>query len=41
MITLALVQLGYPRPIAVNAVRAASAHVGGGDIKEALQRTGS
>jgi Holliday junction resolvasome RuvABC DNA-binding subunit len=41
----ALVQLGYPRPIAVNAVRAASAHVGGGDlatlIKEALQRTGS
>jgi Holliday junction resolvasome RuvABC DNA-binding subunit len=43
--TQALVQLGYPRPIAVHAVSAASAHVGGRDlealIKEALQRTGS
>jgi Holliday junction resolvasome RuvABC DNA-binding subunit len=43
--TQALVQLGYPRPIATNAVNAASAHVGGGDlaalIKEALRRTSS
>jgi Holliday junction resolvasome RuvABC DNA-binding subunit len=43
--TQALVQLGFPRPIAINAVHAASAHVGGGDlealIKEALRRTSS
>jgi Holliday junction resolvasome RuvABC DNA-binding subunit len=43
--TQALVQLGYPRPIAINAVNAANAHVGGGDlvtlIKEALRRTSS
>jgi hypothetical protein len=45
MITLALVQLGYPRPIPFNAVRAPSPHVAGGDMatlsKEAKQRTGS
>jgi hypothetical protein len=42
--TQALVQLGFPRPIATNAVNAAIAHVSGGDlaalIKEALRRTG-
>jgi len=41
----ALVQLGYPRPVATSAVNAASAHVDGGDlatlIKEALRRTAS
>jgi Holliday junction resolvasome RuvABC DNA-binding subunit/5-methylcytosine-specific restriction endonuclease McrA len=45
MATLALVQLGYPRPVAVHAVSAASAHVGAEDletlIEEALQRTRS
>ena len=45
MATQALVQLGYPRPIAINAVNAANVHVGGGDlailIKEALRRTSS
>ena len=45
MATQALVQLGYPRPVATNAVNAARVHVGAGDlatlIKEALQRTGS
>ena len=43
--TQALVQLGYPRPVATSAVNAASAHVDGGDlatlIKEALRRTSS
>jgi hypothetical protein len=40
--TQALVQLGYPRPIAVHAVSAASAHLGGRDLEtEALRRTGS
>jgi Holliday junction resolvasome RuvABC DNA-binding subunit len=42
----ALVQLGYPRPIAVSAVDAASAHVGAGAdlatlIREALRRCSS
>ncbi len=45
MATQALVQLGYPRPVATSAVNAASVHVGTGDLatllKEALQRTGS
>ena len=43
--TQALVQLGYPRPVAASAVNTARAHVGSGDlamlIKEALQRTHS
>jgi len=45
MATQALVQLGYPRPVATSAVNAASVHVGAGDlamlIKEALRRTSS
>ncbi len=45
MATQALVQLGYPRPVAIGAVNAARVHVGTGDlatlIKDALQRTGS
>lgn len=45
MATQALVQLGYPRPVATSAVNAACVHVGTGDlvtlIKEALQRTSS
>jgi Holliday junction resolvasome RuvABC DNA-binding subunit len=43
--TQALVQLGYPRPVATSAVSAASVHVDGGDlatlIKEALRRATS
>jgi len=43
--TQALVQLGYPRPVATHAVNAARVHVGAGDletlIKEALRRTNS
>jgi Holliday junction resolvasome RuvABC DNA-binding subunit len=43
--TQALVQLGYPRPVARSVVNAASVHVDDGDlatlIKEALRRTSS
>ncbi len=44
MATQALIQLGYPRQVATDAVTAASAHVGSDDlealIKEALRRAG-